>query len=199
MINFIDLNSSKPYQVFEDLYKNALENQQDNIDAICISSYDNCKSEVNSRYVNLKYIEGNKWIFFTNYESPKNQQFKTHSQISCIFFWHKTNTQIRIKAVISKLDYESSDKHFFTRSKNKNALAISSDQSQKIISYEQVIKNYNTVLNSGSNLFKRPNNWGGYYFIPYYFEFWEGHESRINKREVYEKSDDSWQHLILQP
>ena len=199
MINFINLNSSKPYQVFEDLYKNALENEEDNIDAICISSYNKDSREVNSRYVNLKYIEGNKWVFFTNYDSPKNQEFKTHSQISCIFFWHNTNIQIRIKAKVSKLDKESSDKHYCARSEDKNALAISSNQSKKIISYEQVVKNYKEVLNSANDLFERPEYWGGYYFIPYYFEFWEGHESRINKREVYEKSDDSWQHLILQP
>ena len=199
MINFIDLNSSKPYQVFEDLYKNALENQQDNIDAICISSYDKDSSEVNSRYVNLKYIKDNKWVFFTNYDSPKNQEFKTHSQISCIFFWHNTNTQIRIKAQISKLDYESSDEHFFARSKDKNALAISSDQSQKIISYEQVVKNYKAVLNSGRNLSQRPENWGGYYFIPYYFEFWTGHESRINKRLAFDLNNNVWEESILQP
>ena len=26
------------------------------------------------------------------------------------------------------------------------------------------------------------------------FEFWEGHESRLNKREVYELKDDKWIH-----
>ncbi|MDC1242440.1 pyridoxal 5'-phosphate synthase [Gammaproteobacteria bacterium] len=199
MINFIDLNSSKPYQVFEDLYKNALENQQDNIDAICISSYDNRKSEVNSRYVNLKYIKDNKWVFFTNYDSPKNREFKTHSQISCIFFWHNSNIQIRIKAEIYKLDKESSDKHFCSRSEDKNALAISSNQSKKIISYEQVVKNYKAVLNYGDDLFKRPEYWGGYYFIPYHFEFWTGHKSRINKREVFDKTEGNWKHSFLQP
>ena len=49
------------------------------------------------------------------------------------------------------------------------------------------------------DLKKCPEFWGGYSFTPYYFEFWEGHESRLNKREAYEKSDDSWKHLILQP
>lgn len=199
MISFINLNSSKPYNVFNDLYNNALDSQQENIEAVCISSYNNQSNEVNSRYVNLKYVNKDKWVFFTNYESPKNQEFRTHSQISCVFFWHRINTQIRIKAKVSKLDKESSDKHFCSRSEDKNALAISSDQSQKIISYEQVVKNYKAVLNSGSNLFKRPENWGGYYFIPYYFEFWTGHESRINKREVFDNTDGIWKHSFLQP
>ena len=60
MITFIDVNSSNP-TVFLIIYKNASENHQDNIEAICISSYDTRNSEVNSRYVNLKYIYGDKW------------------------------------------------------------------------------------------------------------------------------------------
>ena len=199
MITFIDVNSSKPYSFFNHLYKNASENHQDNIEAICISSYDTRNSEVNSRYVNLKYIYGDKWVFFTNYNSPKNQEFKNHSQISCVFFWHNINTKIRIKAKVSKLDKESSDKHFSSRSEDKNALAISSNQSKKIFSYEQVIKNYKTVLNSSKNLFERPEYWGGYYFIPYYFEFWTGHDSRINKRLAFDLCDDEWKESILQP
>ena len=50
-----------------------------------------------------------------------------------------------------------------------------------------------------TDLKKCPDFWGGYSFTPYYFEFWEGHESRLNKREVYKKSDDIWKHFILQP
>ena len=30
-------------------------------------------------------------------------------------------------------------------------------------------------------------------------EFWEGHESRLNKREVFEKTDGGWRHSFVQP
>ena len=86
----------------------------------------------------------------------------------------------------------------FNRAEEKNALAISSSQSKPIDSYNQVKENYNKSLKN-DDLKKCPEFWGGYSFTPYYFEFWEGHESRLNKREAYEKSDDSWKHLILQP
>ena len=66
-------------------------------------------------------------------------------------------------------------------------MAISSNQSKSIESYNQVIKNYNKSLKH-HDLKKCPDFWGGYSFIPYYFEFWEGRESRLNKREVYEKA-----------
>ena len=80
----------------------------------------------------------------------------------------------------------------------KNALAISSHQSSYIESYEGVQQNFSKALNS-SNLSECPEYWGGFLFVPYYFEFWEGHKSRLNKRDAYEKVDDAWNHHVLQP
>ena len=36
-------------------------------------------------------------------------------------------------------------------------------------------------------------------FIPYYFEFWQGHENRLNKRHVFEQIDNEWVERLLQP
>ena len=62
----------------------------------------------------------------------------------------------------------------------KNALAISSSQSNKIESYKQVELNYQKSLDN-DKLTDCPDYWGGFSFIPYYFEFWQGHQSRLNK------------------
>ena len=163
------------------------------IEASCISSYSPNNSEVDSRYVNLKYLDNKKFIFFTNYNSPKSIQFNSHNQIAVNIYWQKTNTQIRMKAHIKKTSEEYNRQYFFNRSIEKNALAISSFQSKAINSYEEVKKNYENVYKK-MNLVDCPKYWGGFTFTPYYFEFWEGHESRINKREVFERIDDEWKH-----
>ena len=196
MIKFNDIPSYKPYELFKDYYEKALSAGQSSIEAICISSSIN--DEVDSRFVNLKYITGDEWIFFSNYNSPKALQFLDNKNIACIFYWNKINIQIRLKAKIRKTNKAFSDDYFSKRLDTKNALAISSDQSRPVNSYEDVISRYEHTL-STENLIIRPEYWGGYSFTPYYFEFWEGHESRLNKREAYEKSDDNWKHLILQP
>ena len=61
-----------------------------------------------------------------------------------------------------------------------------------------VQNNYNNSLRL-DNLKECPDSWGGFSFTPYYFEFWEGHESRLNKRDVYELNINEWKHYILQP
>ena len=197
MIELIDLNNSEPYSIFEDLYKKAVIKKQKHIEAIAISSFDNKVNSPDSRFVNLKYVINDEWIFFSNYESPKAYQFSENSNISCLFFWNEINAQIRIKAKIRKTKASISDEHFSNRNQQKNALAISSRQSREIESYIKVKENFETTLNS-HDLMKRPSFWGGFSFTPNYFEFWEGHESRLNKRETYEYKNDEWVHGFLQ-
>ena len=46
----------------------------------------------NLRFVNLKFIDNDKFIFFTNYNSPKSLAFETHNQISGLFFWEDSSS-----------------------------------------------------------------------------------------------------------
>jgi len=199
MIDLLNIVSDIPHSKFLDLYQKALKEKQRGIEAIAISSYDKSSNEVESRFVNLKYISGNEWIFFSNYLSPKAMQFESHDQISALFYWGTINSQVRLKAKINKTSIEFSDNHFQSRSKEKNALAISSNQSRPIDSFGSVKENFHTTLASMNSDSQRPEYWGGYSFIPYYFEFWEGHENRLNKRHVFSMEDGSWRESLLQP
>ena len=91
-----------------------------------------------------------------------------------------------MKAKIKQTSKEFNQKYFFDRSKEKNALAISSKQSNRIGSFEQVKENYNNVL-INYDLKKCPKYWGGFSFVPYEIEFWQGNEFRLNNRNLYIK------------
>ena len=199
MINLDRADQSSPYMKFYSLYDNCLKNNQKNSQAIAICSFDSNTNEVDARFVNLKYILGDEWIFFTNYNSPKSIQFRNHDQISAILYWDSVDIQIRLKGKIKKTSEQFSDKHYNSRSDEKNALAFSSEQSSPIKSYQEVKdKFFNTLLNKKSYE-KRPSYWGGYSFSPYSIEFWEGHKSRLNSREVFIKNKNLWQSIYLQP
>ena len=197
MIDISNISKDEPHRIFSKYYLKALRAGQQSIEAISISTFNKYDDEVSSRFVNLKYINKNEWIFFSNYNSNKGRDITTHNQISAAFYWNSINTQIRIKAKIFKSPESFSNEHFLSRTKEKNALAVSSKQSSPIDSYSTVIENYKKVLNSDS--LDRPEYWGGYSFIPYYFEFWEGHDSRLNKRNVYHLDNEKWTHVVLQP
>ena len=198
MIQFNNLSQEEPLLLYKAKYNEAFNAGQKSIEAISISSYNKKMAEVDSRYVNLKFINKDKFIFFSNYESPKAIAFSSHNQITALSYWSSTNTQIRIKAIIQKTSTEFNQKYFFDRLEAKNALAISSRQSKSIESYKQVKENYNNSLEN-DDLKRCPKYWGGYSFTPYYFEFWKGHESRINKRKIFYKANGTWKHSFLQP
>ena len=198
MIEFKDLSKDKPYKIFQKYYDLICQKDGEDLDACLIASFDKDKKEPNARYVNLKYIIKDKWIFFSNYNSTKAKEFIHTNKISAVFYWKSINIQVRIKANITKASKEISDFHFLNRSKDKNAIAIASDQSQKIQSYEEVRNNYLKALNE-SDFNKRPEHWGGFSFTPYVFEFWAGEKSRINKRQVFEFDSNKWNEFFLQP
>ena len=198
MIVFKDLPAVEPYQQFQKDYLDAEKANQPLIHAIAISSFNKTLNEVESRFVNLKYIEGEEWIFFSNYNSTKAKSFQSHDQISAMFYWSTTNVQIRMKAKIKETNKERSDEHFQSRQKEKNALAIASNQSQPISSFESVKSKFAETLEN-ADLGKRPDYWGGYTLEASYFEFWKGNENRLNKREVYELEKDNWNQYILEP
>lgn len=198
MIQFINLNKEVPFQLFKEKYDEALNADQKSIEAISISSYNTEMQEVDSRFVNLKFVEDDKFIFFSNYNSPKSIAFRSHDQISALIYWSSINAQIRMKARIQKTSEKYNNEYFKKRSLDKNALAISSDQSAPILSFNQVIEKYNNVKKD-RDLEKCPQHWGGFSFSPYEIEFWEGNSSRLNKRNFYKLIDNIWHHSILEP
>jgi len=198
MIEFINSSTEIPYLIFKEKYDEAIINGQKNIEAMSLSSYDKFKNEVDSRFVNLKFINKSNFIFFSNYKSPKSIAFDSHNQICALIYWSSINTQIRIKAKIRRTSVDFNDSYFKTRSQNKNALAISSNQSSTISDFKYVIKKYENIKNN-HDLLKCPDYWGGFSFKPYSMEFWVGHDYRLNKRNLYLKKDNTWEHSILEP
>lgn len=199
LIDF-DKDLNQPSKKFQELYIKALDKKQPNCNAACVATCNKETLRVTSRFVNIKYISKNKYIFFSNYNSRKALDISSNKNVSCVFFWPSINTQIRIEGNINKSPESFSDTHFNKRSHEKNSLAISSYQSSEVDSYNTVIKNYKHIYNSYDQETKRPQYWGGYEIIPNYFEFWEGNINRLNKREVHKISDSGdWEISYLQP
>ena len=197
MIEINITDSESPFHEFIKLYKNAELSNQKNIEAACLATVSD-QMKPRTRYVNIKYINDNEIIFFSNYTSAKAIEINSNKNIALTFFWSSANIQIRIEGKINKLSGTRSDQHWKIRSKYKNALAISSDQSSLSGSYQEVIDNYNNSLNL-DDLSVRPNYWGGYVIQPSYFEFWQGHESRINQRTIFKRNKTLWNKYYLQP
>ena len=112
MIQFNNIKQETPYLLFKKKYDEAFNAGQKSIEAISISSFNTITKEVDSRYVNLKFITYEEFIFFSNYDSPKAISFNSHKQIAALVYWPSINTQIRMKAKIKKTSIDYNQKYF---------------------------------------------------------------------------------------
>lgn len=200
MIKFLNNNNSEVYEIFRSLYSKALNANQQLPEAISISSFNKEFLEVNARFVNLKIVDNEDFIFFTNYNSPKAKEFNSHNQIAVSIFWNSINIQIRMKARIKSTSRKLNIDYFRSRSIEKNILAISSNQSNTIESYDEVINKFNKVKKRiNSDTPDCPKYWGGFAFRPYEIEFWEGNKFRLNNRNLFTLSEGEWKNKTLEP
>jgi len=163
--------------------------------AMILSTYDS-QHGISSRVVLLKDIIDGKFVFFTNYNSLKGKQIKANNNIALCFFWNDMERQIRIKGVVKKISKKKSDLYFNERPKKSKIAAIISNQSSHIDVNEKL---EHKILKFDERNIKRPDNWGGYSIIPYYFEFWQGRENRLHDRFTYERKRSNWMINRLSP
>ena len=78
MISINNISQELPYQLLKIKYDEALKAGQKGIEAISISSYNKEVSEVDSRYVNLKFISNDQFIFFIRLEGFINCYFEIY-------------------------------------------------------------------------------------------------------------------------
>jgi pyridoxamine 5'-phosphate oxidase len=146
-----------------------------------------------SRIVLLKDFGETGFTFFTNYSSKKGNSIAKNQAVGLHFFWPELERQIRISGFAEKTADEISDKYFYSRPVLSQIAAVVSNQSTKIPSREFLQNRFETVKEETSaELIKRPENWGGFLVTPVKFEFWQGRESRLHDRILYEKENINW-------
>ena len=98
MISIQNLANEKPFKIFNKKYEDAKKMHQKNIEVACISSFSKRNNETNARFVNIKFLIDNKFIFFSNYKSDKAMEFKEHSQVEV------TDWKFYIKPISKKIN-----------------------------------------------------------------------------------------------
>jgi pyridoxamine 5'-phosphate oxidase len=146
-----------------------------------------------SRIVLLKDYSENGFTFFTNFNSNKGKSIEKDDRVGLHFFWPELQRQIRISGYAEKTSEEISERYFYSRPVLSQIAAVVSNQSSKIPSREILQNSFDSEKEkAGANNIKRPENWGGYLVSPVRFEFWQGRESRLHDRFLYEKAGTEW-------
>lgn len=192
--------SSDPFCQFDEWFKDALENGDiKDPNAMCLSTC-TCDGKPSSRYVLMKSFSTSGFTFYSNYDSRKGKELAKNPNASVLFFWQPIHRQVRIEGTVKKLSDESSIKYFKTRPKASQASAFISKQSQVVQSRSELESRLRDCLDQYADTeVPKPANWGGYLIQPSYFEFWQGHTSRLHDRVAFKRDGESWNVVHLYP
>ena len=168
-------------------------------DAAVVSSIDD-DGFPSSRFVLVRKIDNEGFLFFTNYNSDKATSFAQTPKVSLTFGWLPLQRQVRIQGTIEKATREESDEYFFGRPRGHQIGAWASPQSQIINDRKILLKRYEeiTAQFEGKEI-PRPENWGGYRVTPTVIEFWQGKPDRLHDRFRYRRINDGWNIQRLAP
>ena len=191
--------SLEPIKRLKTWLDEAKEKVEGNWNAMCVSTVGK-NHQSDSRMVLFKQFNGEKVVFFTNYQSKKGGDILTNEKVSIVFFWDSLGRQIRIQGKASKTSREISEAYYNSRPVGSRISAILSQQSQEISSYEDLRTKFEEMKKEYTEKDPVcPEHWGGIEVDIHKIEFWQEHESRLHERSVYSNIDGVWTLKYLSP
>jgi len=186
-----------PIEQFSLWFSQALEAKIIEPSAMSLATSDDY---IGIRTVLLKFFDDKGFVFFTNYDSKKSKQIQNNPQAAILFPWLALERQVKIIGSVEKITKLESLKYFSSRPKDSQIGAWSSNQSTKISSRTILIDQFAAMKKKFANgKIPLPEFWGGYRVVPQSIEFWQGRESRLHDRLIYERNDDKWSISRLSP
>ena len=158
------------------------------------------EGQPSSRMVLLKRLSDEGLVFFTDYDGKKGQEIINNNKAAINFWWAKTNKQIRIEGVCTKVSNKESDDYFHSRPRGSQISALASKQSETLESYEGLLEKAKQIESDNEDKdIKRPDRWGGFVLKPNLFEFWTNQENRLHKRELFTLNEEGWEKSLISP
>lgn len=154
-----------------------------------------------ARMVLLKQVDGEGFVFFTNYQSSKAKQLEINPYAALVFYWPQLERQVRVEGKVNKTPAEESAAYFKTRPRESQIGAWASPQSD-VITAREVLEQRARELSEQycDREIDCPAYWGGYRLKPDRIEFWKGRLGRLHDRLLYElQPDGTWTIKRLAP
>ena len=187
-----------PFDLFEKWYDLACETEINDPNAMTLSTIYNNKPS--SRVVLLKSYDLIGFVFYTNSNSKKGASIEINNNVALNFHWKTQNRQIRIEGNANIVSDSVADSYFKSRPRGSQIGAWSSNQSEELISRNELIDNIKNFEKKYEDQdIPRPPHWNGYLVKPKLLEFWQEMPFRIHDRVVYTLINNKWEINKLYP
>jgi pyridoxamine 5'-phosphate oxidase len=176
----------------------AVASSPDVADSMFLATADR-QGRPSARMVILRGFDGNGFVFFTNYESPKARDLLGNPQAAVVFYWAETHRQVRVTGLTRTLSREESESYFRRRPVGHRLAAWASPQSEVIPGRAALEQRFEDARTRFSDDVPLPPFWGGFRVVPEVIEFWQGRDDRLHDRVRYTRKDDGWVRERLAP
>ena len=147
----------------------------------------------------LKGYSKEGFLVFTNYQSRKGRDIEENPKVSLLFYWDALHRQIRIEGTATRVSPQESKDYFYSRPRPSQISALVSQQSRPIADREILSKLHEEEDKKYPDNIPMPETWGGFRIVPQRFEFWQGQSDRLHDRFQFDRTEDSWNIVRLQP
>jgi pyridoxamine 5'-phosphate oxidase len=195
-----DSCGTEPLSFLERWLKEALEGGLAEPNAMVVSTVDRSGSP-SARAVLLKQLTPEGLVFYTNYGSRKAREIEGNSAVAATFVWPELERQVRVQGRVRKIERSQTESYFRSRPRGSQLAALVSHQSERLSSRKELEERYAMLEKQYQNSeVPCPENWGGFLIMPTLVEFWQGRESRLHDRIVFELSGGNiWERRRLWP
>lgn len=167
---------------------------------------------ISSRTVYLKELDARGFVVYTNLgTSRKAADIASNPRAALLFFWEALQRQVHIEGRVERVTREESQTYYSTRARGSRIGAWASRQSQVLepqgadgddgrAQLEGWVREVEERFD-GTDEIPVPEFWGGLRIVPDRIEFWQGRDSRLHDRFVYEREGegDEWKTQRLSP
>lgn len=191
--------ASDPIARFRDWQREAAAGVLSQPNAMCLSTVD-ADGVPHARFVDLKTVTADGFVFCTSHESPKAVQVDAASHVSLTFWWDHAGRQVRILGVPARITHAAADTFWAERGRDAQLASWSCEQSRPLSPGETLQDRVAGVrARFGDGVIPRPAHWGGYVVAPRRMEFLQFSPDRMHERTLYERRGGEWHVSVLQP
>ncbi len=165
-----DLNPD-PFQQFAEWFQDAFNSEVIREPNAMVLSTVSPEGQPRGRFVLLKGLDAEGFVFFTNYRSAKARDLGGNPRASLTFGWIELERQICIEGKVIKTPRRAVEAYFQTRPRGSRLGAWASNQSEVIPSRDVLDAKLAEAETRFVDDVPPPPHWGGFRLVPERIEF----------------------------